>query len=143
MRKLEAKRAREFLLILDKGDDVGSTLLDFAKRNAIGAASFFSIGALREATIAYWNAETNKYEDIPVREQVEVVSMIGNITPSAQDLKLHAHILLGKRDGSTVAGHFRRGIAYPTLEVFLTARDAKVQRAKDEATGLWLLEPMT
>jgi predicted DNA-binding protein with PD1-like motif len=142
MRKTEAKPTREFLLVFDKGDDVGSTLLEFAKRNAIGAASFYAIGALREATIAYWNAETKKYDEIPVPEQVEVASMIGSIAPSAEDLKLHAHIVLGKRDGSAVVGHFRRGIVYPTLEVFLTARDAKVRRAKDEETRLWLLTEM-
>jgi uncharacterized protein len=139
VRPFDARRVRDLLLVFDKGDDFAPVLLDFAKRNAIGAASFHAIGAFRDAAIAYWNAETKKYEEIPIAEQVEVVSMTGNITPSSEDLKLHAHVVLGKRDGSAVAGHFVRGIVYPTIEVFLTVRDTNVQRKKDPDTGLWLL----
>jgi uncharacterized protein len=127
------------VLVFDKGDDFAPVLLHYAKRSAIGAATFHAIGAFRDATIAYWNAETKKYEDIAVAEQVEVVSMTGNITPSSEDFKFHAHVLLGKRDGSTVAGHFVRGIVYPTMEVYLTAWETSVQRKKDADTGLWLL----
>ncbi|HEX9161341.1 MAG TPA: PPC domain-containing DNA-binding protein [Thermoanaerobaculia bacterium] len=140
MRATAANVTREYLLVFDKGDDVGPTLLDFAKRDDIGAASFHAIGALRDATIAYWNPTTLRYEEIPVAEQVEVVSMTGNLAPSVDGTKMHAHIVLGRRDGSTIAGHFVRGIVFPTLEVFLTAREMSVQRAKDDATGLWLLQ---
>ena len=139
MRHASAQTVREFLLIFDKGDDVGRSLLDFAKRTAIGAASFHAIGAMSDATIAYWNKQSKKYEEIAVGEQVEVVSMIGNIVPSAEDLKLHAHVVLGKRDGSTAGGHFVRGIVFPTLEVILTAHDTRAVRTKDPETGLWLL----
>ncbi len=140
MRSRDAKSVRDFLLIFDKGDDVQSALLSFAKENRITAASFYAIGALREATVAYWNAETKVYEEIAVPEQVEVVSMTGNLTPSSEGTKMHAHIVLGKRDGSAIAGHFLRGIVFPTLEVFLTARDVRVERKKDPSTGLWLLD---
>ena len=139
MRSLEAKAGREFLLILDKDDDLQPALLAFAKENRVAAASFYAIGAFRSATIAYWNASTKVYEEIPVNEQVEVVSMTGNLAPSVEGTKMHAHVVLGRRDGSTVAGHFLRGIVFPTLEVFFTERRTGVERKKDPATGLWLL----
>lgn len=140
MRSRQAKAAREFLLIFDPGDDVQSALLSFAKENRVGAASFYAIGALRQGAVAYWNASTKVYEEIAVAEQVEVVSMTGNLAPSVEGTKMHAHVVLGKRDGSAVAGHFLRGIVYPTLEVFLTEREVRVERKKDPATGLWLLD---
>ena len=143
MRHVASPSARELLLIFDKLDDFGPTLLEFAKRNAVAAASFHAIGAMREATIAFWNPETNSYENIAIREQVEVASMMGSLAPSADGIKMHAHIVLGKRDGSAMAGHFVRGVVFPTLEVFLTVRDAKVLRSKDKETGLWLLERMS
>ncbi|HSP17768.1 MAG TPA: PPC domain-containing DNA-binding protein [Thermoanaerobaculia bacterium] len=142
MRHFDARPVRDLFLVFDKGDDFGPTLIEFAKRNAIAAASLHAIGAFSDVTIAYWNRETKKYEEIAVREQVEVVSMTGNIAPSSEDIKLHAHVVLGKRDGSAVAGHFLRGIVFPTMEVFLTSREMSVQRAKDPETGLWLLERM-
>src|SRR5512142_258513 len=122
MRSREAKSVREFLLICDKGEDLQPALLSFAREHGIAAASLSAIGALREATIAYWHPVRQVYEEIAVNEQVEVVSMTGNLTPSADGTKLHAHIVLGKRDGSTVAGHFVRGIVFPTPAAFLTAR---------------------
>jgi predicted DNA-binding protein with PD1-like motif len=140
MRNANATGTREFLIICDKGDELPGALLDFARRHAVGAASFHAIGAFRDATIAYWNAETKKYEEIPVQEQVEVLSMMGNILPSSEDLKLHAHTTLGKRDGSTIGGHFVRGVVFPTLEIFLSECVTNVQRKKDPETGLWLLQ---
>ena len=139
MRVREAAAVREFLLIFDKGEDLQPALLSFAKENRVAAASFYAIGALREGAIAYWNAATQVYEEIAVGEQVEVVSMTGNLAPSVEGTKMHAHVVLGKRDGSAVAGHFLRGIVFPTLEVFLAAREVRVERKKDPATGLWLL----
>lgn len=140
MRWREAKTVREFLLICDKDEDLQPALLSFAKDNRVAAASFYAIGALRNATIAYWHPVRQLYEEIAVNEQVEVVSMTGNLAPSVDGTKMHAHIILGKRDGSTVAGHFLRGTVYPTLEVFLTAREVRVERKNDPETGLWLLD---
>lgn len=140
MRSRDAKAVHEFLLVFDKGEDLQPSLLAFARENGIVAASFYAIGALREATIAYWNAFTLAYEEVPVNEQVEVVSMTGNLAPSTEGTKMHAHVVLGKRSGEAVAGHFVRGIAFPTLEVFLTERDVAIERKRDPATGLWLLE---
>ena len=136
MRSTNARGAREFLLIGDKGDDFPSVLLDFAHRNGVRAASFNAIGAFQRATIAYWNAKTKQYEEIAVDEQVEVVSMTGNVFAD----RLHAHVVLGKRDGATIGGHFVRGSIYPTLEIFLIEREMIAQRKKDEQTGLWLLD---
>ena len=136
MRSSNACGGREFLLICDKGDAFPSVLLDFARQNTVHAASFNAIGAFERATIAYWNRETKQYEEIDMDEQVEVVSMTGNVFAD----RLHAHTVLGKRDGSTIAGHFVRATVFPTLEIFLTERETAVQRKKDEATGLWLLD---
>ena len=136
MRSSNARGGREFLLICDKGDAFPSVLLDFARQNRIAAGSFHAIGAFERAAIAYWNRDTKEYEEIAVDEQVEVVSMTGNVFAD----RLHAHVVLGKRDGSTIAGHFVRAVVYPTLEIFLTERETSVQRKKDEETGLWLLD---
>jgi predicted DNA-binding protein with PD1-like motif len=136
MRSSNARGKREFLLICDKGDAFPAALLDFAGRNNVTAASFNAIGAFDRVTIAYWNRETKQYEEISVDEQVEVVSMTGNLFAD----RVHAHTVLGKRDGTTIAGHFVRATVFPTLEIFLTERETAVTRKQDEATGLWLLD---
>jgi predicted DNA-binding protein with PD1-like motif len=127
------------ILVLDTGDEALATLLAFAREQRITAAKLQAIGAFREATIAYWNAETKQYEDIPVPEQVEVLSFLGDLTSSDAGPKVHVHVTLGRRGGNTVGGHLRRGVVHPTLELFVTRYDAVLRRARDDATGLELI----
>ena len=128
------------ILVLDTGDEALETLLAYAREQRITAAKLQAIGAFRDATVAYWNTETKQYEDIAVAEQVEVLSFLGELTSSDNGPKVHVHVTLGRRGGSTVGGHLRRGVVHPTLELFVTRYDAVLHRAKHEATGLDLID---
>lgn len=133
---------RTMVLVFDIGDEVAEGLTSFATEHGLGGSSLTAIGALREVTLGYWSWDTKEYERIEIGEQVEVVSMVGNIAigPNGEP-KLHAHLVVGKRDGSAHGGHLLRGIVRPTLEVVLTELPAELHRRTDEATGLALLAP--
>ena len=133
-------RRRDFLLVLDGGDDVIPSLIAFAQQSGITGASFFGIGAFSRATVAYWNKTTKVYEEIAVDEQVEVLSISGSLATAGQEIKLHAHVTLGKRDGSAIGGHLLRATVYPTLEVFVRDTGGRLVREKDAGTGLMLLD---
>ena len=135
----DSAKRRDFLLVLDDGDDVMQSLTDFARRSGIAGASLHGIGAFSQATIAYWNKTTKVYEEIAVDEQVEVLSIAGSLATSGDDIKVHAHVTLGRRDGSAIGGHLLRAAVFPTLEVFVSDTGARLVREKDPATGLMLL----
>ncbi len=126
-------------LIFEPGDEVIAALEAHARRAAIRAARFSAIGAFSQAVVAYFDVETKEYLDIPVDEQVEVASLIGNIGIHDGKPLVHAHCVLGRRDGSTVAGHLRKGLVRPTLELFLMVYDDSLDRALDAETGLPLV----
>ena len=128
-------RAHGTVLVFDPGDEVVATLQQYAADQQIPSLWFQAIGAFETSTIAYWNRETKRYEDIAVTEQVEVLALSGN----ASRTKVHAHVVLGKRDGSTIGGHLKRGIVFPTLELFVTTTGEALHREKDKATGLDLI----
>jgi len=128
-------RAHGSLLVFDPGDEILTTLQQFITDQRVPSAWFQAIGAFETSVIAYWNRETKQYEDIAVDEQVEVLSLSGNATRT----KIHAHVVLGRRDGSTIGGHLKRGVVYPTLEMHLTLFDHELVRRRDEATGLDLI----
>ena len=130
---------RDHLLVLDPDDEFVASLTDFAKKNRIEGGSFSAIGAFQQATIAYWNRESKEYENIEVAEQVEVLALCGSIARSSDDVKIHAHAVLGRRDGSTIGGHLMRGVVFPTLEIFVVDYGTRLTRQKDVETGLWLL----
>ena len=130
----------EHILVLHTGDDALASISAFAQRNRIEGASFSAIGAFVQSTIAYWNWDTKEYEHIEVGEQVEVLAMNGSIARAGDDPKLHSHVVLGRRDGSTIGGHLIRATVRPTLEIFVFDLGTRLTRRRDDATGLWLLD---
>lgn len=131
---------RTFVVVLQTGDEAMACLQQFAKKEGISAAQLTGIGALSGAKLNYFDWETKKYQPIPVREQVEVASLIGDIalSPSGEPA-LHIHAVLGRRDGSTLAGHLAEAHVRPTLEVILTEPPAHLRKAYDPESGLALI----
>jgi predicted DNA-binding protein with PD1-like motif len=140
VKRLRGNEPREWLLIFDIDDEVVSVLEEFAVAESIGGAWLTGLGAFREATLAYWNWESKSYEDLPVREQVEVVSLTGNLAHGPDESPiLHAHVVIGRQDGSAGGGHLRNARVRPTLEVRVQELPTAIKRRRDASTGLTLL----
>lgn len=138
----EERGRRTVALIFDRDDEVVSTLEAHARQHDIPGGHFIALGAFQDATLAYFDPESKRYEDIPVREQVEVASLVGNVArKEGGEVVVHAHCVLGRRDGSTVAGHLKEARVRPTLELFLTVGERELRRAPDPESGLDLLRP--
>jgi predicted DNA-binding protein with PD1-like motif len=141
-KQLEAREGqRTLLLVFDIGDEVADGLLTVAREHGIEGAYFTGIGALAEATLGYWEWETKRYRRIPVREQVEVLSLAGNVALGPDGgPKVHAHIVLGKPDGTAHGGHLLDARVRPTLEVMFVEVPKHLRRRLDTRTGLPLLD---
>jgi predicted DNA-binding protein with PD1-like motif len=136
----EADGKRTFALILQKRDEAMRCLQEFAVKERLGGAQITAIGALSSATLAFFDWETKQYQPIPVKEQVEVASLIGDIAINPEGKpSVHAHAVLGRRDGSAVAGHLQEGHVRPTLEIIITESPAHLCKAKDAESGLALI----
>jgi predicted DNA-binding protein with PD1-like motif len=133
---------RTFAVIMETGDEAMSCLQLFVEKERISAAQFTAIGALSDATLNYFDWDKKKYLPIPVREQVEVASLIGDVALSPEGKPaLHIHIVLGRRDGTALAGHLSEAHVRPTLEVILTEPPAHLVKAHDPESGLALIRP--
>ena len=130
---------RSFALVFDTGDEPVSLLERFARENNVTAARFTAIGAFREVVVGYFDWEKKAYLRIPIREQVEVLSLVGDIAIGDKGPKIHAHVVLGKRDGTAHGGHLLEAKVRPTLEVVLTESPAVLVREHDAASGLALI----
>ena len=131
--------SRTIALIFDRDDEVISSLERFAQERGLDAAHFTAIGAFSRAMLGYFSWEQKDYLKIPVDEQVEVLMLAGDIALQDGKRKVHAHAVLGRRDGSTVGGHLLHAHVRPTLELMLTESPAHLQRAHDPETGLALI----
>lgn len=142
VKQIESRNGRRtFAIIFGTGDEVARGLSAFAHEHAVGGAYFTAIGALREVTLGYWDWETKNYRRIPVHEQVEVLSLAGNVALAPDGApKVHAHVVVGKADGTAHGGHLLEGHVRPTLEVILVESPKHLRRTHDPTTGLALID---
>ena len=131
---------RTFALVFEIDDDPIAGLLEFAGSQNLAASHFTGIGAFREATLAYFDWESKAFVEIPIREQVEVLTLAGDIALEEGRPKVHAHVVVGKRDGSAHGGHLKSARVRPTLEVILVESPAHLRRRMDPRTGLALID---
>jgi uncharacterized protein len=106
------------MVFFDPGEEAIEGLTSFARENDIEVASFTAIGGFESASIGFFNLETRGFDEIPFDErQVEVLSLVGEITTDGDGPLVHGHVVLGRRDGSTLGGHLLRGVVRPILIV--------------------------
>ena len=130
---------KTFALIFDIGDEAMRGLADFARQNNLGAARLTGIGAFQDVVLGYFDWETKEYKKIPVREQLEVLSLIGDVALENGLPKVHAHVVVGRSDGSTRGGHLLEAHVRPTLEVIVTESPGHLRKQFDERSGLALI----
>jgi predicted DNA-binding protein with PD1-like motif len=131
---------RTFVVVFDKGEEVVQGLTAFASREQLRASQVTAIGALSDVTLGYFDRETRQYRHIPLREQVEVLSLLGVVTLDGEKPKLHGHVVVGRRDGSAHGGHLLEAHVWPTLEVIVEESPAYLRRKLDPASGLALID---
>ena len=138
----ESTGQRTFILVFETGDEVMHQLQSFAQQQRLTGSNFTAIGAFEKATLGYFDWEKKDYLRIPVNEQVEVVALVGDIAsePKGQP-KVHAHVVVGKSDGSAMGGHLLEATVRPTLELVLTESPTHLQRQHDPQSGLALIRP--
>ncbi len=131
---------RTFVVVMAKGDEAFGQLVAFASDNSITAAGLTAVGAAREVTLGYFDPEINDYRSTTFSEQLEVLSLVGDIASKDGDPAVHAHITLGRKDSSTIGGHLQRLTVWPTLEVVVTETPAHLAKTVDPETGLALID---
>jgi predicted DNA-binding protein with PD1-like motif len=131
---------KNYAVVFGKDDEILSGLTEFAEREKITAGQFTAIGALRSVKFGWFDRTKKAYHDILVNQQVEMVSLIGNVALVNGAPQIHAHGAVGFPDGQLRGGHLLRAIAWPTLEVFFTTFPATLIKKHDEETDLSLYD---
>jgi uncharacterized protein len=131
---------KTYAVIFDTGDEVASGLLEFAKRNRLAGSHLTAIGAFSDVVLGYFDWQTKEYRKIPLHEQVEVLSLVGDIALAKGEPKIHAHVVVGKSDGTAHGGHLLEAHVRPTLEVLVVESPRHLRRTPDPESGLALID---
>jgi predicted DNA-binding protein with PD1-like motif len=130
---------RRYILRIDKGEEVFSSLLEFADRQNVLAAAFQGIGACGEVEMGDFDLKTKTYNKHTIKENLEIISLIGNIAVLDNKPALHAHGSFGRPDLSVLGGHVFKVVVSVTCEIFLIKLDGDLQRNPDKDSNLNLL----
>jgi uncharacterized protein len=134
-------QARSFAVILGKGDEIMSGMTAFAKHEQIKAAHFSGIGAIEHGLFGWFDRERKAYRNLPVSDQAEVASLVGDIGLVNGTPAVHIHAVVILSDGTARGGHLLHANVWPTLEVFLTDYPTPLVKEFDAATDLELFHP--
>lgn len=129
-----------YALVFETGDEVMRLLKTFANEHSLKAAHFTAIGAFSSVELGFFDFSIKDYKHIPVNEQVEVLSLIGDVALYGDESKLHAHVVIGRSDGTAMGGHLMKAIVHPTLELIIEEAPGYLQRRIDQETGLPLID---
>ena len=135
------EQPQQYAVIFGKGDEVASGLVEFAQKHNITSAHFTGIGALHDVTVAWMDRTRKEYKAIPIPQQVEVLSLIGDIAAYQGKPAVHTHLVVGLEDGTAKGGHLIEAHVFPTLEVMVTVDPVGMQKQFDPETGLALISP--
>lgn len=124
------------MIVLQEGEEVIESLLAFATEHGVRGASFTGIGAVDRYTLGFYDRERGDYDEIPLNEQLEVLSVIGNISLFEDSPRIHAHIVLGDATGNARGGHLLSARVWPTLEITIDLHDEPLVRTRDATLGL-------
>jgi hypothetical protein len=131
---------KTFVLIFDTGDEILTELKRFASEQKLAGSSFKAIGGLSHTKVGWFNWETKKYEvAAELEEQVELLSLIGDIAVNDGKSQVHAHMVVGRRDGTAHGGHLMEAVVRPTCELVLTENPSHLRKRIDPESGIALI----
>jgi predicted DNA-binding protein with PD1-like motif len=129
-----------YVAVCDPGDEAVAALTQFARAERLEASQVTAVGAFERATVGWFDREAREYRRIPVDEQCEVLSLIGDVAEGPDGPSLHAHVVLGLADGTTRGGHLIEGRVFPTLEAVVTETPAALHKVMRADIGIALID---
>ena len=137
-------KSRElFMGRLDHGADLLEQITGICLENDIRLGRVEAIGAVRKATLAYYDQQTFEYRFFTIDEHLEITKLVGNISLKDGSPFVHAHITLADKTGAAYGGHLAPGTTVFACEVLIESMEGAIlERKFDEETRLPLWAAM-
>lgn len=129
-----------FLIRLFPDEEIIASMQRFASKHQHKFISFSGIGAIKEVELSFFNIASKKYTDKTILNDLEILSLSGNIASFEDKPLVHAHINLSDKNFKAIGGHLKSAIISVTAEIVAFVYDTKVLRTKDNYSNLNLLD---
>lgn len=139
MEYAELKVGKAAFARLFENEDLLETVTQVARKVRIHAGFFMLIGTLKSAKLGFFRE--GKYETIEMRQPLEIVSCLGNISMKEGKVFAHAHVAVSDEKGRAFGGHVMPGCIIGATGELVLAETVGIGllRKSDERTKLSLL----
>ncbi len=130
---------RTFLGQVSKGADLYKSIAKFCQDEDIKVGRVMAMGAVKNATVAYYNQRKRTYRTMKLKKEMEILGCFGNVSLKDGKPFVHVHIALADKQGKTFGGHLMPGTTVFACEIFVEEFEGKaLDRKLDDKTGLAL-----
>lgn len=131
-----SSKGNKYILSLDNHVSLMEALAAFCREKNILSGSIGGLGAVNSATFRFLNPATKAYVDKSFEEQMELTSVVGNISRKDGEVYLHVHVTASRADYTCVGGHLLDARINGACELFVEDYGLEVVRQPDPETGL-------
>ena len=131
---------RTYLFKLPKGKDLLESLADFCHDNQVKCGIVNVIGSVSNATIGCYDQNKKKYDKTVINQEMELISLCGNISIQDNRPQVHAHVVMAGKDNHAIGGHLFSGTQIYVCQAYIPGLvgGTKVKRtAKMTELSLW------
>ena len=126
-----------FMGKLPHGGDLLAELEKICSDKKIKTGILTAIGAVKNATVGFYNQSEKKYLKHQFDKPLEILSLNGNISIKDDKTMVHAHIVLSDSEGNSFGGHLMPGTTIFACEFWIFEIEGELLiRGFDEVTGL-------
>jgi len=129
-----------FVIRIQKGEEIITTLQHAVKKEEIRGAFFFGLGVGQNLVLGYFNAHTKTYIKKAFEGEYEFTSLSGNISRFRRKIIIHCHATITDDHFNAFGGHLFQATVPATLEILIIPFSKALRRKKDSRTGLNLID---
>lgn len=130
----------KYILRLDKGEEVLSSLKEFCQDHSINLGEISGLGSTNDVTIGLFNTKEKKYYSKKFSGDFEIINLTGNISTMDDEIYLHIHTVISDYELNAYGGHLNSAIVSGTAEIIINVIEGNVNRKFDSNIGLNLFE---
>ena len=125
----------KYVVRLEKGEELVESIKELAKKEDIMLGRVSGMGAVNRVEVSIYGVETKEYFKKEINEEMEIVSLEGNIDRKDGEHILHLHTSVACEDCRVFGGHLHSADISVTAEIIIDVIDGELTKEFDEETG--------
>ncbi len=125
----------KYVVRLEKGEELVESIKELAKKEDIMLGRVSGMGAVNRVEVSIYGVETKEYFKKEINEEMEIVSLEGNIARKDGEPILHLHTSVACEDCRVFGGHLHSADISVTAEIIIDVIDGELTKEFDEETG--------